>query len=408
MQTPVNSSETKTVISETLERDPSFLHQLTKQPYVPSRDTRSKPLRGRRRRKKKKKKKRQVRNEAATPAPRHSPSCLSPEAAVQREADPGAQGCPVTTPQEGILPSPWQPGAGPGADRHQRLGSRFSSSSLPTSVPPAAAALPDPRLSYTTGPRRRLMLPSASAPRQGGWEAEHGEAWPPVGERSVPGVVPACTMLAARLSAARTPPRRRLSPTARGGAGPPPASRPRRAPALRCGPEATGGTRPLPPPRTRQRRLSLHASSGTSIQVSPRQPDPGPAAATTSSFSGGGGNHRSAGCPPARPREEPARDGTTQARTLRRPRRPLGHFPARGQQVPGTSRPGPGHWSAATALTPLHRRLQRRVPELQLRSCRRFPLSPRRPRPTLRRAASGVCRQPRAAAAAPSCPAAAA
>lgn len=163
--------------------------------------------------------------------------------------------------------------------------------------------------------------------------------------RSLPGLLPSRTILAARLSAAaaaRTPPRRRLSPTARSGAGPPFASRPLprrtgaapgRRPWLRCAlaPQQYEKNARLPPSRTRERRLSLHPSLGASIRLFPRQPDPEAAAATTSSFSGGGGNHRSAGRPPARPREEPAADGTTQARTLRRPR-PVGHSAASRRQ----------------------------------------------------------------------------
>lgn len=186
--------------------------------------------------------------------------------------------------------------------------------------------------------------------------------------RSLPGLLPPRTILAARLSAAaaaRTPPRRSLSPTARGGAGAPPASRPlprrtgaapRRRPWLRCAPAPQQGEKNarLPPSRTGERRLSLHPSLGASIQAFPRQPDPEAAAATTSSFSGGGGNHRSAGRPPARPREEPAGDGTTQAhppppsaaRSLRR-------FSATGQQLPRTSRPGAA-LSPATGARRLH------------------------------------------------------
>lgn len=176
----------------------------------------------------------------------------------------------------------------------------------------------------------------------------------------MPGLLPPRTILAARLSAAaaaRTPPRRRLSPTARGGAGSPPASRPlsrrtgaalRRRPWLRCAlaPQQGEKNARLPPSRTREQRLSLQPSLRASIQASPRQPDPEAAAATTSSFSGGGGNHRSASRPPARPREEPAGDGTTQARTLRRPR-PAGHSAAsrrqgsRSHAPAGPARPSP-------------------------------------------------------------------
>ncbi|XP_027760873.1 basic proline-rich protein-like [Empidonax traillii] len=262
------------------------------------------------------------------------------------------------------------------------------------------------------------MLPSASAPRQGGWEAEDREASLPVGDLRQDFSLPAPS------SPPGSEPPRALAPRPAAGSRPRPAAVPGPPPHPAPSPGAQERLSPasLAPlgfgPAARERRLSLHLPLGASIQVSPRQPDPEAAAATTSSFSGGGGNHRSAGRPPARPREEPARDGTTQAHPPPPPSaaRSLSRFPARGQKVRSTSRPDPawpslpGHWSAATGLTSLHRRPPRqppagqRVPAPELCFCRRLPLSPRRPRPTLRRAASGVCRQPRAEVAR-SCPA---
>lgn len=101
-----------------------------------------------------------------------------------------------------------------------------------------------------------------------GEEREGGFA---AGGRSPPGLLPPFTILAARLRAAaggRTPPRRRLSPTARGGAGPPPAWCPLPS-AQRSGlppaslvslcfcPEQGEEKRPGPPPPAGEWRLSL-------------------------------------------------------------------------------------------------------------------------------------------------------
>nr|XP_041570804.1 basic proline-rich protein-like [Taeniopygia guttata] len=291
MQTPLNSSETKAVTSETLERDPSFLQH------------RSPAGSGRR--------------SAQTEGRRAPLSPLHRKGFSRARGSPGHGRSPTDTSASGAGPPhppclhvPLHNRSPPPPHAPQRLG-------------PAGGRL---------GGRGRGSFSAA---------------------RSLPGLLPPRTILAARLSAAaaaRTPPRRRLSPTARGGAGAPPASRPlprragaapRRRPRLRCAPAPQQGEKNarLPPSPTRERRLSLHPSLRASIQVSPRQPDPEAAAATTSSFSGGGGNHRSAGRPPARPREEPAGDGTTGARTLRRSR-PAGHS-ATGQHVPRANRPGP-------------------------------------------------------------------
>ncbi|XP_056342938.1 serine/arginine repetitive matrix protein 1-like [Oenanthe melanoleuca] len=315
MQTPLNSSETKAVISETLERDPSFLPPpVTKQPHVPSRDTRNKSLRGRGEQKKQKKKKEKKKEKKKKKKASKEPGCnssfrrtleallfLKPQSSGKRpplRADLGAQGSPVTTPQEGILPSPRQPGARPAAHRHQRLGSRSSSSSLPR-LPLHNRSPPPPHAPQRLGPAGGRL----GGRGQGGFAAA----------RSLPGLLPPRTIVAARLSAAaaaRTPPRRRLSPTVRGGAGSPPASRPL--------PRRTGAAR--------SRRPWLRCA------LAPQQ--------------GGGGNHRSAGRPPARLREEPAGDGTTQARTVRRPR-PAGHSAAswrqgsRSHAPAGPTRPSP-------------------------------------------------------------------
>lgn len=133
-------------------------------------------------------------------------------------------------------------GVSPGLDRSPTDTSAPAAAPHPPSPPnrspasrPAPRAAPPPRLTpacpYTTGPRRRLMLPSASASRggrpcgrEGGRRRNEGFA---AGGRSLPGPLPPSTILTARLRAAagaRTPPRRSLSPTAHSTAGAPPAS----------------------------------------------------------------------------------------------------------------------------------------------------------------------------------------
>ncbi|XP_027539319.1 proline-rich protein 2-like [Neopelma chrysocephalum] len=215
------------------------------------------------------------------------------------------------------------------------------------------------------------MLPSASAPRQGGWETGDREASPPVGDLRQDFSLPA--------------------PSSPPGSAPPRALAPRPAAGSRPRPAAVLGPPPHPAP-----------SPGAQERLPPASLAPlgfGPAASQTQKqqlppplhFQG---EAVTTAAPAARPREEPVRDGTTQARTLRRPRRPLGHSVAsrrKGSRSPATADPArpplPGHWSAATALTSPHRRPPRqppagqRVPALELRFCRRLPLSPRRPQP---------------------------
>ncbi|XP_064025228.1 ESX-1 secretion-associated protein EspI-like [Pogoniulus pusillus] len=140
MQTPVISSETKTVTSELPERVPSFSSYKTTIRQLAGSGRRS-PLPGGRR---------------AARGPFSS----------------------VTTPPKGIPLSPREPGAGPDSNRQQSLGSR-SSSSLPTvplpQLSPRTAPPPrsTPACPYTTGPRR-LMIPSASAKRSGQPAAQQG------------------------------------------------------------------------------------------------------------------------------------------------------------------------------------------------------------------------------------------
>ncbi|XP_014748791.1 PREDICTED: translation initiation factor IF-2-like [Sturnus vulgaris] len=217
------------------------------------------------------------------------------------------------------------------------------------------------------------MLPSASAPREGCWEAGDREASPPLD---------LCQDFS--LPAPSSPP----------GSAPPRPLAPRPAAGSRPRPAAVPGPPPHPAPSPgAQERLSAgvpgfavlwprskvrktpgfplrEPESGDFlftllyeplIQVSPRQPDPEAAAATTSSFSGGGGNHRSAGRPPARGR---SRRGTGPHRrapsaALGRPvTQPLvGDRAARPTHQPARPGPLPGHWSAVTGLTLLHRHL---------------------------------------------------
>lgn len=239
---------------------------------------------------------------------------------------------------------------------------------------PAPRAAPPPRLTpacpYTTGPRRRLMLPSASASRggrpcgRGGWEEEkrrlrrrwessagtspslHHPHRPPQSRRGRPHAA-APQPLAHGPQHCRAPPRILL----------PPLSAEERLPYFRCA-CARSEVRKTPSSPSASRRLSLPPFFcffffGASIQVSPPQPDP-EASAAASSSSRGGGNHRSGG----RLREErgeAARDGTTQARTPLRDRSVSQSAGSRreGGQVPRTSPGGDTAGSAQPSLWPL-------------------------------------------------------
>ncbi|KAM7117052.1 uncharacterized protein J5F26_002328 isoform 1-T1 [Ciconia maguari] len=100
----------------------------------------------------------------------------------------------------------------------------------PPHAPRGAAAALNPRLPlHNRSPPpphapQRLSPAGRAAVRKGRWGGR-GEGGFAAGGRSLPGLLPPFTILALRLSAAaggRTPPRRRLSPTARGSAGAPP------------------------------------------------------------------------------------------------------------------------------------------------------------------------------------------
>ncbi|XP_050171659.1 uncharacterized protein LOC126640138 [Myiozetetes cayanensis] len=148
------------------------------------------------------------------------------------------------------------------------------------------------------------MLPSASAPRQGGWEAEDRQASPPVGD----------------LRQDFSPP----APSSPPGSAPPRALAPRPAAGSRPRPAAVPGAPPHPAP-----------SPGAQERLPPAFLAPlgfGPAASQTQKqqlppplhFQGEAVTTAApAARPPARGR---SRRGTgPHRRTLRRPRRPLGH-----------------------------------------------------------------------------------
>ncbi|CAN8204017.1 unnamed protein product, partial [Coccothraustes coccothraustes] len=259
------------------------------------------------------------------------------------------------------------------------------------------------------------MLPSASAPRQGGWEAGDGEASPPLdlcqdfslpAPSSPPGSAPP---LAPRPAAGSRP-----RPAAVPGPPPHPAPSPGAQERLPAGVPGFAVLRPRSEARKTPGFPLREPESGDFLftllyeplsrlppgSQTPKQQLPPPLhfqgeAVTTAA---------PAARPPARPREEPAGDGTTQARTLRRSR-PVGHSAAsrprgsrslapagparssprpleRGDRTNSSPSPPPRGQPPAGRAGSAGQRAGQRVSALEPRSrCRRLPLSRAAPDP---------------------------
>ncbi|XP_039914068.1 skin secretory protein xP2-like [Hirundo rustica] len=250
------------------------------------------------------------------------------------------------------------------------------------------------------------MLPSASAPREGGWEA---------GDREAPPPLDLCQDLS--LPAPSSPP----------GSAPPRPLAPRPAAGSRPRPAAVPGPPPHPAPSPGARERLPAGAPGfaalwprSKVRKTPgfplRQPESGDFLFTLlyeplSGFPPGSqtpkqqlppplhfqGEAVTTAAPAARPREEPAGDGTTQARTLRPPR-PVGHSAAsrrwgsRSHAPASPARPSPrplesGDCTNSSPSPPPRRqppagragsagqRGEQRLSALESRSrCRRLPL----------------------------------